>query len=127
MAKARGNGEGSIARHGDGWRVRWTTPSGTRKSKVIRGDKREAQSFLTTVLADIERGTFRNERAGAVTFAEFAEQFMEVRQSELRPGTLRNYRALLNHLLLPAFASTPMNRITRRGVEVWWSRHTTHP
>jgi integrase len=67
-------------------------------------------------------GDFVDMRAGAVSLAEYAERWLPTR--DLRPRTGELYRHLLDQRILPAFGSTPINRITTDAVRAWHGQVT---
>lgn len=88
----------------------------------------EAERELGHVLADVERGIWREPSpetavdepaAAAPTFHELAEQWWLRHEAELRPNTLVDYRTRLERHLLPFFAETPVDRITFDTVDAY--------
>lgn len=75
-------------RYGQGkrWRARYLDPACNERSKTF-ARKQDAERFLTAVAADVLRGTYVDPDAGKVTFAEFADQWLEAarRGQTLRP------------------------------------------
>lgn len=85
----------------------------------------EAQRELRHVLADVERGTWVDERAvvppaeleRTLTFHELAEQWWIRHEPELRPSTQVDYRTRLERHLLPFFAAYRIAQTTHDLVE----------
>jgi hypothetical protein len=83
----------------------------------------EADKALRGVLADVERGVWREPNPVAPepermpTFHEFAEQWWIEHERELRPATRTDYKWRLEAHLLPFFGSHTLDRITVAEVD----------
>ncbi len=66
------------ARYGKGkrWQARYHDPDGRERTKDF-ARKYDAERFLATVTADVLRGSYVDPAAGKVTFAAFAERWLE--------------------------------------------------
>lgn len=64
-------------RYGSGkrWKARYQDPDGTERSRMFER-KQDAERFLTTIAADVLRGTYLDPNAGRITFADFAGQWL---------------------------------------------------
>ena len=78
----------------------------------------KAEAELRHVLADVERGLWQPYEpakaplvAEAPTFHEFASEWLEGREPELRPKTVASYRWLLSGHLLPHLAKLHLDEI----------------
>jgi integrase len=87
-------------------------------------DRLRAEAELRHVLADVERGLWRPyesaqapQIAEAPTFHEFASEWLESREPELRPKTIKSYRWLLSGHLLPNLASMHLDQIGPEDVD----------
>ncbi len=81
-------------------------------------NRERAEAELRHVLADVERGIWRPyepaqapQVAEVSTFHEFASEWLENREPELRPKTVTSYRWQLSGHLLPHFARMHLDRI----------------
>ncbi len=86
--------------------------------------RKRAEAELRHVLADVERGIWRPyepaqapQTAEAPTFHEFASEWLENREPELRPKTFKSYRWLLSGHLLPHFARMHLDQIGAEDVD----------
>lgn len=86
--------------------------------------RRQAQTELQNILADIRRGTWRPpEQEPAAkpkddpTFHEFASQWLDARRHELAPRTIEDYELNLSHHLLPFFQGHRVSEITAREID----------
>lgn len=89
-------------------------------------DRRRAEAELRHVLADVERGIWRPYEpaqaphvAEAPTFHEFASEWLENREPELRPKTVTSYRWQLSGHLLPHFARMRLDQIGPEDVDYY--------
>ena len=87
-------------------------------------NRKRAEAELRHVLADVERGMWRPYEpakaplvAEAPTFHEFASEWLEGREPELRPKTVKSYRWLLNGHLLPHFAQQHLDQIGPEDID----------
>ena len=87
-------------------------------------DRRRAEAELRHVLPDVERGIWRPYEPAqapqipeAPTFHEFASEWLESREPELRPKTIKSYRWLLSGHLLPHLASMHLDQISPEDVD----------
>lgn len=87
-------------------------------------NRKRAEAELRHVLADVERGIWRPYEpakvplvAEAPTFHAFASEWLEGREPELRPKTVKSYRWLLSGHLLPHFAQLHLDQIGPEDVD----------
>jgi integrase len=87
-------------------------------------DRRRAEAELRHVLADVEQGIWRPYEPAqapqvpeAPTFHEFASEWLENREPELRPKTVTSYRWQLSGHLLPHFARMHLDQIGPEDVD----------
>jgi integrase len=87
-------------------------------------NRKRAESELRHVLADVERGIWRPYEPPqpqgppeVPTFHEFASEWLENREPELRPKTVASYRWQLTSHLLPHFAAMRLDRLSPEDVD----------
>lgn len=87
-------------------------------------NRKRAEAELRHVLADVERGLWRPYEpakaplvAETPTFHEFASEWLEGREPELRPKTVASYRWLLGGHLLPHLAQLHLDEIGPEHVD----------
>jgi hypothetical protein len=95
------------------YKVRDGVDGGWRRRTVRT--KRDAEARLSTVWADLERGTWVNPIAAKVTLREYSTNPLEQRP-DLRPQTVELYRAELWLHILPVLGD--LGRGARRGTEL---------
>ena len=80
--------------------------------------KRDAEAYLSTIRADMERGTWVNSGAGRVTLRAYATTWLEQR-ADLRPRTVELYEGELRLHILPVLGDLELARITPARVRDW--------
>ena len=85
------------------YRARWRDPSG-RERKRSFNSKTDAQRFLVGVEDAKLRGAYVDPAKGKVGFAEWAERWFAT-TADLKPGTRRTYRMLVDNQVLPHFGT----------------------
>lgn len=81
-------------------RVRWVDDSGTENTKVFER-RRDAQTYLDGLAADIQRGEYVDPRKGAEAFAIVPEEWYSTKQHRQQPKTVAGCRSLLDTVVLP--------------------------
>lgn len=98
-------------RHGKGWRGSVQVPG--RVSPLRRGGfqtKTAAARWERDTASDLERGAYRDPQAGAVTFAQWAQQWQATR-GVLGERTRDEDRSIVRNHLVPAFGDTRLDQI----------------
>lgn len=110
-------------------------PSGRHQARYVGADGRmhkapvtftthgDAETFLSTVRADLERGSWAPPKAKPHTFGEHAERWLS--QRDLKPRTHEQYRTILDKFLLPEFGERDLAAITAADVRSWFARVET--
>ena len=113
---------------GRSWAIRFRAYGKRRYVALGTADegwsRRKAEAELRHVLADVERGLWQPYEpakaplvAEAPTFHEFASEWLEGREPELRPKTVASYRWLLSGHLLPHFAAMHLDQIGPEDID----------
>jgi integrase len=121
---ANNYGDGSVTRHGGGFRLRWSQ-DGKRRSKVVKGmTERQARAHLREIQAGLipepEPTTKR------VRFDAFAAEYLAAREPLVAVGTYCNWVSLLRGPLKP-FERLTLDQLDQRTVDLWWGRQGLHP
>ena len=82
--------------------------------------KRDAQAFLATARADLERGTWIDPDAGKVPLADYARRWLDERP-QLRPRTRELYEAQLRRDILPTFGLLALRDLRRPAIRTWYA------
>jgi integrase len=100
------------------WQARYYGPDGRDHSAPHTfATKSDAGRWLTVKEADLTRGDWIDPTAGAVPFAEYAEEWRENR--ELSPKSGQLYELLLRRHLNPTFGRTMIGDIKEETVRKW--------
>lgn len=99
------------------YRARYQGPDQRWRSRTF--DRRiDAQRWLTSELAKLDRGEWVDPRAGRASFASMAERWMASRIA-LREGTQVRDRSYLKSLILPSFGSRAVGSIQPSDLDAW--------
>lgn len=105
---------GSIHRRGDSWTVRWRTDTADGRKHHSKGGfrtKKEAQDFLTDVMAAIRGGVFAEPTK--VTLGDFLTQrWLPARKMSLRPSTYASYQTAINRHVIPALGHVRIQQLS---------------
>lgn len=106
---------GSVSRHRKKWRARWREyPGGSERSRDF-DRKVDAEQYLAATLVDLQRGTYVDPRAGAVTFRERAEAW-RLRQVH-RDSTAARVESVLRVHVYPVLGDRPISTIRKSDVQ----------
>lgn len=123
------------AKHGKGrFQARYVGPDGRNYTARTPDDrpltfttKTAASKWLAKVDAQIQAGTW--EPLGTarpadkpLTLGEYAEQWLDGKNGQLRPSTRQSYRGVLDNLILPSIGDVPLADVSQETVERWWSQ-----
>lgn len=108
------SGQGSIVKLGkDHYRVFVTVPTtGKRKTKVVRGSKRDAENVRIRML--IEAGI---EPESEMTFGEFVNiVYLPAKKAEVKRSTYLTYEEVFNRDIIPAIGHVSMSKLTPTNI-----------
>ena len=114
---------GSIRRLPSGrYQARYRDKSGIRHARTFptRGD---ASRHLAAARVDLERGTWIDPTAGAITFEVFAEQWLQGRRVKgrpLAPRTRERYESLLRVHVLPSLGRLQLRHLRPNDIRRWY-------
>jgi hypothetical protein len=115
---------GSVRRLPSGrYQARFTDPNGRMQARTY-ARRTDAEGWLVNVRRDVETGRWREAVTHRITFAEYAQQWLEHRQVKgrpLAPRTREHYQRILDAHLLPTFGHRPVGAITPGDVKDWHS------
>lgn len=108
------------------WQVRYTGPDGVRHTAPRTFDYRsEALAFCEKMRREISREEWREDGRDQVTFAAFAQQWLDTRQvagRPIKPRTREHYQSLLDDHLIEAFGPRQITTIQPKHVREWYSQ-----
>jgi integrase len=101
-----------IDRRGAKWVARWRDGDGKQRWKSF-DRKLDAERFLTGVRADLQRGTYLDPKAGAVSLREYATERWLPAQLHVRANTAATYRSHLETWIVPLLGDRRVGAIKR--------------
>jgi integrase len=104
-------------RGGKRWLAVYADPSGKARSKAF-AVKVDAEKFLTTTDSDKDRGSWVDPRLSKITITDWAVT-SKATLGHLKPSTKYGYLGTLEHLVIPRWGDTPLNRIAYSEVAGW--------
>lgn len=106
------------SRYGAGkrWQVRYRDPDGQSRNRSF-DRKVDAERFLADLQHKLNRGAYVDERAGRISFADFASEWLE--RQVMQPTSRSALEARLRVHILPAWGTWPLVRITPAAVQRW--------
>lgn len=105
-------------RYGQGkrWRARYLDPDGTERGKMF-ARKTDAERWLASVSADVLRGTYVDPDAGKVTFADFAERWLEAQTFTETTREITELRIRLH--AVPHLGDRELRAIKPSVIQAW--------
>jgi len=100
------------------YRARWHDPAGKQRSLTFDLE-RDAKKHVRNAQADIDRGVYVDDKAGKMTFGEWAEHYMALAEKRLARTSYARDRSYLDNHVLPRWGKVKIGRITRADVDKW--------
>ena len=123
---------------GDRWVAKWRDAAGQHKrvlGKVWKGrgrptvghlTKQGAQRELDEILAEARRGQLiaSSRPVAGATFADAAAEWLRYIEHDRkrRPSTVRDYRIVVDKVLVPALGSAPLDQVTSGHIDTFRAR-----
>lgn len=101
------------------WKARYSGGDGRQHSKSFER-KIDAERWLRSQLATLDRGEWVDPAGGQVTFGEWAESWRRGLH-DVKPKTRAGYESLLRSRILPSFANWQLRQISPAVVREWVS------
>ncbi|MBA3251461.1 MAG: site-specific integrase [Geodermatophilaceae bacterium] len=121
IVSGRKRGFGSIRRLPSGrYQARYAGPDAAEHKAPSTFDTRmDAEAWLTDRRREISRGEWFTStlRPKVIRFGEYSANWLAERT--LKPRSRAHYASLLDRLILPTFAETPLRAITPAAVRAW--------
>lgn len=110
------------------WRARYRDPAtGRQLSGGTFPTRADAERWLAGAQVDQARGAWVDPRAGAVTLADHAAQWL-AQHTGLRETSRSEYRYLLDRYILPSLGQVPIGQLSPSAVREWFAKlHAEHP
>ena len=96
-------------RNGMRWQVRWKDEQKRDRRKAF-DRKVDADRFRAKIEHDLNVGTYRDPRSGAMLFGDYADIWF-ASQLQIRPSTQELYEGWISNHLKPAFGRIPMGQL----------------
>ena len=111
--------KGSMTKRGNSWRLRVDGGIGPdhkriQRTQTFRGNKREAQSALVEMVAQISTG--RDFSSKGLTVADYLDRWLQSKH-DLKRRTRDGYRTILDLHVLPVIGSTKLAKLSPLHVE----------
>lgn len=100
------------------WEVRVRQPDGRQFGRTFT-TRNAAEKWERDQLTSLDTGEWTDPRAGRVTLAQVAPQFLSERQRPLAPKTRELYDDLLERFILPRWGETRLASISTDGIRRW--------
>lgn len=109
------------SRYGRGkrWQVRYRDPDGQSRNRSF-DRKVEAERFVVELQHRLNRGTYVDERAGRMLFADYAAEWLD--RQLVAPTTRAALELRLRVHLMPQWGTWPLVKITAADVQRWLRR-----
>lgn len=95
--------------------IRYRDLTGREIKKAIGPRKKDAERILSEIMKEIHQGDYK--RLPDITFGELAIKWYELKKTQVRPITLRMYKAHLNLRLLPTLGPIRAKSISQEMIE----------
>jgi integrase len=114
----------NVGKRGSSWFYRLDLPpgpDGRRRQKRVGGfrTEREAKGAMAQSSVAVSQGRLRY--APTRTFADLAQEWLQVVGPNRKPSTVANYRVLLNAYLVPRIGSKRLDRLTAADIQHLYS------
>lgn len=111
------------------WQVKYTGPDGVRRyAPHTFAHREDAETWAGATRREIERGRWSGDAPTPVTFAAYADRWLDNRQVAGRPikaRTREHYQAILDAHLVPEFGHKKLSAIKPHDVREWYERTLT--
>ena len=110
---------------GPRYEVRYRDPDGSERSRTFR-TRREADRFLTTTAAELDRGTWIDPKSARLTFEAVAAEWLASNPAK-RGSTYARDETIIRVHLVPVLGDRQLRTITRADVvglvHAWTKEH----
>jgi integrase len=91
-------------------------------TRTVHGTKREAETEMNQLLAELGRGAHSATSGAGGTLADLAARFLELNSDRLSPTTVRGYRQILDRYLLPALGSRKVRSLRPADLDEFYAQ-----
>lgn len=115
--------QGSVQKHGASWRYAVYLGVENGKRKYLRKGgfrtQREAQKAMREVLSTIDNGSFVE--PNQTTLGDYLAKWLEDKSANLKYGTMRKYKWMINYRIVPALGSIPLQSLSPQHVQSFYN------
>jgi len=95
--------------------IRYRDLTGRQIKKAIGHRKKDAERALDSIMKQINQGEYRN--LPNITFYQLTKKWFEIKKTQVRPKTLRMYKAHLEIRILPVFGDIKLKALNQELIE----------
>jgi integrase len=95
------------------WVLNYREPRSGRRRQLFFDKHKDAQARRNQIIAEVETGTYSEDRTRNVTIREIVRRWLESRAGEVKDGTLDGYQRAANNIVGPLLQGTTQQRARR--------------
>jgi len=92
------------------WVLNYHEPRTGKRKQLFFERQKDAQAKRNEIIAQIESGSYADDRNKSVTIAEATRRWLANREGEVKEGTLAGYRQTASYITGPLLIGTPLQR-----------------
>ena len=94
------------------YKVQFKDQYGKRHEIAAGHLKKHAEALLSTVLEQVNAGTYGIDKADDLTLSEFYEKWIKAKEKALKPSTFASYKNTFNKHIIPTLGTKRLNNIS---------------
>lgn len=107
-----------IRKRGSRYHVQYRDENGKTQAASTHVRKLDADRALRDLQVNVDKVAGFDPKGGSVPIGEWSGQWLATRR-DIKPKTKAGYESLLKSRILPAFGTTPVNKLTPGMVDAW--------
>lgn len=92
------------------WVLNYREPRSGRRRQLFFDRQKDAQARRNQIIAEVETGSYSDERTRAITVREIVRRWVESRDGEVKVGTLDGYRRAAANIVGPLLVGSAQDR-----------------
>jgi integrase len=92
------------------WVLNYREPRTGKRKQLFFDRQKDAQAKRNEIIAQIETGSYADDRNKSVTIGEATRRWLDDRAGEVKDGTLAGYRQSASYIIGPLLVGTPLQR-----------------
>jgi integrase len=101
------------------YEIRWRTPEGKSRRKILRGGPEQARRFARNIEAAKDHGDYIDPRAGKAMVARWAMKWLDGVRPTLKPKTAASYESLLRSRVVPSLGQRRISKLKPSQLQEW--------